>query len=207
MSSNMGERWYKFCIIVLKEFYLNVLWVASTLMGGIIFGIGPATIALLAVQKEIILGNDDVAVFHLFKNTYKSHFKKASITGLIYIFVGIVLVTNIYATQNYIARVFFLLVGFFYLISLTFIAPVALEFNLPSLKEQISASVIIGFSYLHYTLALFLIITLIIAGLLLHLGLLSFFGIPLVSYITMKFANSVITRARYQSENHEVEIK
>jgi len=198
MKVTLSERWYQFCLFVLRLFYVNLLWILFTLLGFVLFGIGPATVSMLAVQRQLIRGNEEVKIFLVFMENFKNHFKEASFLGIAYIFVGIVLATNIIGIQNFFARVFFMLVSFFYLISLAYIGPIFVHFDIKGFRSKIKASLILGFSYLQYTLVMFLALAVAYVGILLHYGLLTFFGASIGGYIVMRFANTVFIRA----ENH-----
>jgi len=200
MSTNIAEKWYKFCLIVLKQFYVNVLWIIFTLLGLVLFTIGPATIALLSVQNEFLCGNDDVSVFSTFISSFKLHFKEASVFGIIYVFAGIVLITNIYGFNTFFPRLFFGIISFFYLLSLIYIGPIIMRQNVDGGLKKIKASILYGFSYLHYSLVLLMLLVILYFFLLMNFGLLTFFGASAGAYLVMKFANTVFLRASLMQE-------
>lgn len=63
---------------------LNILWVAFTLLGLVIFGLFPATIALFAVIRKWILENEDTPILQEFIKRYKAEFKMANVIGILF---------------------------------------------------------------------------------------------------------------------------
>lgn len=63
---------------------LNLLWIGGTILGFIIFGWAPSTVALLTIMRDKIRHTEHGGsiVKHFFK-IYKSEFKKANYIGLI----------------------------------------------------------------------------------------------------------------------------
>lgn len=55
--------------------YLNILWLGFTLLGGVIFGAGPATFAVHALVKKKQEQGDLSHVFRKFRHEFKQHFK------------------------------------------------------------------------------------------------------------------------------------
>lgn len=191
MKGKMFERWHHFCLVVLRLFYLNFLWGAFTFLGLFFFGIGPATVAMLAVIRQYIRGEENVKIFSLFWKEYKSNFKQASLLGLLYIFAGIVLATNIMTIQNFYFRLFFIFVSIFYFISLLYIGPVMVHFNIKGIGLKIKMSLVFGIGYLHYTLTLGVALAVVYFLILMNSGILMFFGVSIGAYVTMRFTHQV----------------
>lgn len=59
--------------------YLNLLWVAFTLIGLFFFGIGPATISVFSLVRTKLRQGDLSHIFSKFKAEYKKHFKAGNI--------------------------------------------------------------------------------------------------------------------------------
>ncbi|WP_084028990.1 YesL family protein [Bacillus sp. J33] len=58
--------------------YLNLLWIAFSLLGIVLFGFFPATAAMFSVVRKWIMGETDVRVFKEFWQTYRKEFWKAN---------------------------------------------------------------------------------------------------------------------------------
>ncbi|MDS0525653.1 DUF624 domain-containing protein [Clostridium sp. SHJSY1] len=62
---------------------LNIMWFAGCLLGGIVFGWAPSTVALLTVFRDKIMKKDYQGAISSFWTTYKKEFKKSNILGAI----------------------------------------------------------------------------------------------------------------------------
>lgn len=94
-------EWYmRFGDWVLKLLILNILWVMFTLVGLIIFGFFPATVALFAVMRKLVMQRDDVPIFKLFWNTYKLEFVKSNLLGAIILPIGAILFVDLYILRQ-----------------------------------------------------------------------------------------------------------
>lgn len=62
---------------------LNLLWIAFTLLGFIIVGFFPSTMAMFTMVRKWLTGHTDLPVFQTFWNTYKTEFLKSNILGVL----------------------------------------------------------------------------------------------------------------------------
>ncbi|MFD2044804.1 YesL family protein [Ornithinibacillus salinisoli] len=69
--------------------YVNLLWVLFSLVGGIIFGFFPSTIAMFAIVRDWLRGKPDLPIFKTYWNYFKSEFVKSNQLG---IFITIMLI-------------------------------------------------------------------------------------------------------------------
>lgn len=143
---------------VLNLVLLNILWVAGTLFGLVVLGVGPSTLAVLSIIREWFRGNDDLPIFKTFVKKYKSYFKDGIILSLIYGVVGVILIVDFAYITSWEFKVFFGVMLFLYFLSLIYVFPIMVHYDLKNLKEKIKYSFLIGFSYLQHTLILFVAI-------------------------------------------------
>lgn len=68
---------------VLRFAYVNVLWISFNLLGLIVFGFFPATIAMFTVVRKWVLKETDISVFNTFWFAYKKEFFKGNFLGFI----------------------------------------------------------------------------------------------------------------------------
>jgi len=73
---------------------LNVMWFAGCILGGIIFGWAPSTVALLTVIRNKIMKKEYYGVIRSFWATYKKEFVKANKLGIIGMFFLIIVSIN-----------------------------------------------------------------------------------------------------------------
>jgi uncharacterized membrane protein YesL len=75
--------------------YVNILWMAFTLVGLIIFGIFPATVAMFTLIRQWIMGNMESPVFKTFWNTYKKEFLRSNLFGLVFYLISLLFYINL----------------------------------------------------------------------------------------------------------------
>lgn len=90
---------YTFCDWVARLAYINLLWILFTLSGFVIFGIFPATIAMLATLRQFIRKNHP-PVFLTFWHYYKKEFFNSNKLGLMIVAIGFILYLNITFLQS-----------------------------------------------------------------------------------------------------------
>ncbi|RKQ32490.1 YesL family protein [Oceanobacillus halophilus] len=73
---------------ITKFAYVNLLWVIFTLLGGVILGFYPSTIAMFAMVRDWLRGTTDLPVLKTFWKYYKRDFLKSNLLGL---FLNIIL--------------------------------------------------------------------------------------------------------------------
>lgn len=79
---------YQFCVWLMRLAYLNILWIAFSLLGLIIVGFAPATLAMFSVIRKWMMGEKEVAIFPLFWKSYREEFFRANIIFLILAAIG-----------------------------------------------------------------------------------------------------------------------
>ncbi|SDM55839.1 YesL family protein [Sediminibacillus halophilus] len=126
----------------------NFTWWIHILMGGIVFGFFPATLALFATVRRWTRGDFDFPVWSSFHHCYRKHFWKVNGLGMIYLLVGIFIFIDI-LLANKVPGVLAVIVYFFlsflfliYLLSFTYFFSVYVHFQLP-FKEYLKQPFII----------------------------------------------------------------
>ncbi|WP_052712094.1 YesL family protein [Domibacillus indicus] len=188
--------WYmRFGDWVLKLLILNILWVMFTGLGLIIFGFFPATAALFAVIRKLVMHDEDVSIFQLFWSTYKLEFIKSNFLGSIILSIGAILFVDIYIlnkldpsilNQVLIIVVFVLIV--IYMALITYIFPVFVHYKMNVLGYfKYTIILIIGRPF-H---TIFLMVSIIALLYLLRWipGLIPVLGISVFALIIMKIAS------------------
>ncbi|MDN4523995.1 YesL family protein [Fictibacillus fluitans] len=82
---------YKYCDWIMKFGYLNLLWILFTLMGLIVFGFVPATVALFTITRAWVRGSTEIPMWSTFINVYKAEFVQSNKAGFFYILGGCIL--------------------------------------------------------------------------------------------------------------------
>jgi len=74
-----------------KLLYLSALWIGFSVLGGLVFGVMPSTVAMFAVIRKWNMGETDSPVFRVFWRTFRVEFWKANLLGLVLCGVALVL--------------------------------------------------------------------------------------------------------------------
>ncbi|KRG12705.1 hypothetical protein ACA30_18170 [Virgibacillus soli] len=93
-ENKLFNNFYQFGETVLLLLYVNALWICFTLLGLIIFGLGPSTVAMYTIFRHWSMGRDDLPVFKTFWETFKREFLKANILGVILLMIAYMLYVN-----------------------------------------------------------------------------------------------------------------
>ncbi|QUG40226.1 DUF624 domain-containing protein [Psychrobacillus sp. INOP01] len=68
---------------VLRLAYINILWLLFCILGLGVFGIFPATTAMFAITRKLIIGEKNFKIFPAFWKYFKQDFMKANGFGII----------------------------------------------------------------------------------------------------------------------------
>jgi uncharacterized membrane protein YesL len=88
-----STRIYTACSEVVWMAQLNVLWIVFTLAGGVVFGLGPATLAAYTLARRHARG-ETIQVWTEFWNAYRREFGRGSLLVLPVAVLAVVLVGN-----------------------------------------------------------------------------------------------------------------
>jgi uncharacterized membrane protein YesL len=90
---------------------LNFMWIGCTLLGGVILGFAPSTVALLSVMRDKIMKKEKYGVVKSFWLTYKKEFKKSNIIGIILMVLMLMISINIMNFEAQTGVIFTVLYG------------------------------------------------------------------------------------------------
>ncbi|WP_130858782.1 YesL family protein [Gracilibacillus phocaeensis] len=94
-ENGLFGKFYRFGDVVFLLLYVNLLWLCFTLIGLILFGIGPSTVAMFKVFREYWMGEErDMLVFKTFKDTFKQEFWRANGLGILLMLIPYMLYIN-----------------------------------------------------------------------------------------------------------------
>lgn len=114
--------------------YINLLWILFSIVGLGIFGLFPATTAMYAITRKIIIGENNPKIFSMFWIYFKKDFLKANGFGVIIVITVYILYLDfMFVVQKndfqFLLPVFlFILIAF--IVTLIFLFPVYTHFNL-----------------------------------------------------------------------------
>ncbi|MDL4842065.1 YesL family protein [Aquibacillus rhizosphaerae] len=140
---------FSFCNWIYRLAYLNILWIGFTLLGGVVFGIFPSSVALLSVLRQFIQKKEPI-IFSTFWSYYKKEFKNSNKIGVIIGIIGFLIVFNLnFLHQNPINQAQWLIypmiiTGYMYLLFICYLLASFITFE-QTLRRHIKNSILIMF--------------------------------------------------------------
>ncbi|WP_100406469.1 YesL family protein [Bacillus solitudinis] len=203
MGGLMGG-FYRVSVWVARFAYINILWIVFTLMGLIVLGFMPATVAMFSIMRKWVTGHHDIPVFQTFWIHYKSEFLKSNIIGLFVILLGIILYINfmfaqVPGTVMMVIRYVLLFVSVLYIVMVLYLFPTYCTFEL-KIPVLLKTALLLGLAYPQFTI-LMVVGVLLIQTLLMYVpGLIPFFAASFLSYTLMWIAQRVFNRVKKKEE-------
>ncbi|MEK5444968.1 MULTISPECIES: YesL family protein [unclassified Fredinandcohnia] len=189
--NGIASGYYRLCVSITKFAYLNLLWVGFALLGLIVFGFMPATVAMFAVVRKWIIGEKDIDIFRSFWKSYKSEFVKSNIIGISMLLIGYLLSIEFQILRSQESLAYFIasygVIALFliYIIILLYIFPLFVHFNL-KIGQYVKWSFVIGMVHPILTIFLLVIISIsIYLSLKFFPAFLFFFGGSVIAYVVM----------------------
>ncbi|MFC0558298.1 YesL family protein [Halalkalibacter alkalisediminis] len=210
MNGFMGS-FYRASVFISRLAYINLLWILFTLMGLIVFGFMPATVAMFAVTRKWVNGADDFPIFKRFWQHYKEEIIKSNLFGLFFVFIGYILYVNFMIVADQvlwmtIVRYILLVASILYIVTVLMFFPVYVHLQLKG-PEYIKTALLLGIAYPQYTIIMVVGIVGIQYIMMFLPGLIPFFTASLISYLLTKVVKVVFKVVeRKNKELEEVEI-
>lgn len=185
--------------------YTNILWILFSLLGFVFVGIMPATIAMFAVTRKLILEEEQVPIFSLFWNKYKEEFVKANLYGYLILIAGTIFLLDVLLFQSLDGWPFMLLsiisagLLMLFLIVILYFIPLFVHYDL-TLLQYIKTAFLLSISHPIQTMIMISSGAVILFILLLLPGSLFFFSGSLYCFIVMKTALKVFAHVEGQKE-------
>lgn len=154
ISLDKMNRMNQYLIGFWKIGYLNLLWIGFSLLGLIIFGVGPATYALTKYYDRWLRCQEEPPVFKSFWQFYKERFKQSLVASWIVLGMIYILVINIFNATVWYVQVANILMLLMTVIGSTFLYSAMAALNFTTLRAVFRASAMMGIGYLHYTIIL-----------------------------------------------------
>lgn len=135
---------------VLRLVWTNILWIGFTLLGLVVFGIMPATVALFTVTRKWAQKELDFSIWEVFKEAYVKEWKASNIMGLIFFIIGFILVAdirffaNIEGFYGLFILIFFIVLSLIFVMTLIFFFPIYVHYTF-STKAYLKQSFIYAF--------------------------------------------------------------
>lgn len=173
---NISGGFYKFFDWIYRLAFINILWLFFSIIGLIIFGFFPATVAMFTIIRKLVI-KEDIPIFRTFWLTYKKEFLKSNFLGIILGVIGYIFYIDLIflrSTSGFIQFLYapMLVMSFVYMLMLLYIFPVYVHY-------EIKVFQIIKNSFLMMVLYPIFTIMMIMIGL-------------IVSFLMLKMSSSII---------------
>lgn len=191
---NITKKVYRACEWVMLLFLLQIYWAIGTLVGGIILGMIPSSIALFSSIRKFYREPQELKLFSYFMKVYKVNFKTGLVIGIWY--VAFIILGIIYrqflgaTTDSWLAYTHILLYAILLLGGLLslYILPVYVHYEFP-LPHLLPTAGLIMVSSMKWNLPLLLsLVVVCLIFLRFSVGFL-FFGSSLPAFIIFYFSN------------------
>lgn len=196
---NMMNGLYQFCVWVMRLAYINILWIAFSLLGLFIFGLAPSTLAMYSVMRKWMMGEKEIAIFSLFWRSYREEFIRSNAILLILAVIGWILYLDLQILMNQHHIVFTILkiivasfIIIYIFVSLV-IFPVLAHYRFKTL-EYFKYTFLIVLSSPIKMLLMVLGIGLVVLIFLVMPGMIIFFSGSLFSLIIMYFSSTIFKK-------------
>lgn len=198
MLGGLESPFYRWCGVISRLIYLNLLWLLFTTMGLVVAGFVPATVAIFAVTRKWIMGEEDIPVFSTFWNVYKKEFLKSNLLGLSLFVTGYILFVDLVflpTTSMLLIVVRYALIAIcsVFFVILLYIFPIYVHFN-GTIKSYWKNAVMYGLSYPLVTFSMIIGIFVLYVGFTYIPSLIPFLSVSLVAYLIMWLALKVFAR-------------
>ncbi|MEH7273646.1 YesL family protein [Neobacillus vireti] len=117
-----------------RMMWLQLLWMAFTLLGAVLFGFFPATISLFSIIRKWIRGDTEIDIFRTFAAAFKESFVRSNLIGLLFMAIGLFLAVDLYISQTYlgnaIVHIGILICTLLYTLTVLFFFPTYVHYEL-----------------------------------------------------------------------------
>ncbi|WP_130859338.1 YesL family protein [Gracilibacillus phocaeensis] len=185
--------------------YLNVLWLIFTILGLVVFGLFPATVAMFTIIRRWLLGNIQEWDFRMFYSIYKKEFVKSNVIGLIFLAVSFLCYVNIqymsYYHSGFHGMIKWPLLTVMIVIGLVmlYVIPVYVHYQV-SLKEVCKYAFYLMLSHPLANIGMLISLAIMLLCMFILPYAILFFSGSLTAYITMRTCLYVFTRVAEKQE-------
>lgn len=213
MRGIMGG-FYSACEWIVRMAYLNILWIGFTMLGFVVLGIFPATVAMFTIARKFYQGEADLPIFQQFWKTYKKEFVKTNLFGYTLVIIGAILAFDIYffyQLEGLVSQILFyvfIALTFNFVVMLFYIFPVYVHYDL-KFFQNIKYALIIGMSNPFHTLSMILCFVFMYFVIEVAPAALLFLSVAPLSMMMMLIAYRIFMRIEHKNieENEKVNEK
>ncbi|WCG32769.1 DUF624 domain-containing protein [Enterococcus dispar] len=123
---------------------LNGLWLLFTLLGGVVFGIIPATIALYACFRQQIRNESETHLFQMFKRYYVETFRRSMLFSVVFAAIALfffgetVILVNV-GTGNLLLEIAIKVTRLLIILGVAMFFPIFVHFDVKGIKMVVQS--------------------------------------------------------------------
>ncbi|MGH3586703.1 MAG: YesL family protein [Pseudonocardia sp.] len=137
---------------VYRVAYLNVLWIATTVLGLGLFGVGPASYALAAYMDGWFRRGETPPVTRTFVRGVREQPWRAMVVSWVLLVAGAVIVTNVFRAPSWTVQALNVVALVVLAVAAAYVYPVMAATDAASPARQLASALLIGFGSLHWTI-------------------------------------------------------
>jgi uncharacterized membrane protein YesL len=178
------------CEWIMKLVFVNLLWIFFSVAGLVLFGIAPASIALFTIVRKWLMKETDIPIWSTFLSVYQKEFKRSNVLGFCFVLGGAFIafdflyVRTLDGTLQTALFVPLLIITAFYLITIVYIFPVYVHYDL-KLTDYVKNAFFLGVLNFHITLLMLSSLAAILFLVLYMPALFPFFGVVSIAWVLM----------------------
>ncbi|WP_251452145.1 DUF624 domain-containing protein [Microbacterium sp. Marseille-Q6648] len=133
--------------------YLNLLWMAATALGLVLFGLGPASYAVAAYIDRWFRQGETPPVTRAFLAHFRAQYWRAAAVGWILVAASAIVITNVFSVTVWLLQ--FANVAALIVIAViwAYVYPVMAATDVRGVGRPLAAALMIGVGSLHWTIA------------------------------------------------------
>ncbi|WP_460796462.1 YesL family protein [Microbacterium sp. GXF0217] len=132
--------------------YLNLLWIAATALGLVVFGIGPASYAVAAYIDRWFRFGETPPVTRAFIGHLRAHYWHSAAMGWILTAAAAIVITNIFAASTWLLQFGNVAALVVICVIAGYVFPVMAATDVRGIPRQLAAALMIGVGSLHWTI-------------------------------------------------------
>ena len=141
-----------FCRGVFRVVCLNLLWLATTVLGLGIFGFGPACYAMAKYMDRWLRHGETPSPVRTYVAYLREQTRQAMVTGWMVLAAGAVIVTNVFAAATWALQAVNVVALVVLGIATAYVFPVMAATDVVTVRRRFAAALLIGFGSLHWTI-------------------------------------------------------
>jgi len=140
-----------FLVGVYRVAYLNLLWVATTTLGLVVVGIGPASYALTKYVDRWFRFGETPPPARTFWRYARERPVRSMTVSWILLGAGAVIVTNVFGSSSWYVQALNVVALVVLAVAASYVYPVMVATDVDTIRQQLAAALMLGFGSLHCT--------------------------------------------------------